>query len=94
MADHYLFSLSGGYAIAGPMSSQEVVNIINAMIDKSGIEFASQFCNASRYWLAKNNYYPKTKSGDAKLSATIEQNSVFFRIINESFGGKDSINGG
>lgn len=74
--DHYLVQQDGMVAIAGPMRSQQVIDIINAL----PFEEAVKYCNESRYALAKNRY-PRNKAGNTSLTTDIALNGELYADI-------------
>jgi hypothetical protein len=67
---HYVCDYSTWTALMGPMTRQAVVDFI---ISRGDLTAQAQFCNMSRYALAKEGRYPRTKAGDEQLRRDVEQ---------------------
>lgn len=73
---HYLVSQETHCALMGPLTSGEVVDIINAMPREEAVKYY----NASRYELGKRGLYPRTEAGDANLANDVQSSGVNFPL--------------
>ena len=60
-------------ALLGPVSSKAAVDFI---ISQGDLKVQARFCNMSRYALAKEGRYPRTKAGDEALRKDVENAKV------------------
>jgi hypothetical protein len=64
--DYYLCDVRKHKVLRGPMTSDEVVELVDKQV------YPKLFCNMSRHYLAKEGWYPKGKAGNLSILKDLE----------------------
>lgn len=71
--DHYVCDYETHTALLGPMSSTAAVDFILSQGDRAA---QAQYCNMSRYALAREGRYPRNKQGATQLRRDVESHAT------------------